>query len=108
MNEERILEKLDPRFDAIDKKLVSQDEQLGFMRQHMVTREEFYEAIAREEADHGAIREEIENRGRATLEILEHHSVMLKRLDDERLSTTEWIRRVDEDLSLLKTRVDLG
>jgi len=77
MNEDKIIKKLiehDGHFKRLDKKLIEHDERLERIEENMVTKLEHNEVI----------------------DTLDKIMTILKRLDQERIFTKEWIKRIDK------------
>lgn len=53
-------------------------------------------------------REEFDRSHREIFDILDGHSVILQRLDQERVFTTEWIRRIEDDVKRIKIQLKLA
>ncbi|MFH0987977.1 MAG: hypothetical protein V1763_01230 [Parcubacteria group bacterium] len=86
-NEEKVIKKLeehDQRFERLELKFIEHDAVL---------------AQKPDKSDLAELKNEI-------LGVLDGMNVILKGLDQERVFTAEWIRRVEQDLSDTKTRVE--
>lgn len=81
--EDKVLEKLvehDKRFDTIAKTLINHDNRLEIIEETMVTKKEF-----------GDFRNE-------TTDKMDEMITILKRLDQERIFTHEWVKRLEDDV----------
>jgi hypothetical protein len=72
--------------DKIINKLIEIDEKIGRMEENMATK-----------GDVSRITDE-----------LDRQSVILKRLDEERHFTVEWVRRIEADVDRIKTHLQIA
>lgn len=72
--------------DRIINKLIEIDEKVNRMQEVMATKTDIAEINHR----------------------LDQQSVILKRLDEERLFTVEWIRRIESDVERIKSRLQIA
>ena len=76
--------------DRIINKLIEIDLKVSKMQEEMVTKEELR-----------IFKDEVNTQ-------FDQQSVILKRLDEERLFTVEWIRRIESDVEKIKSRLQIA
>ena len=76
--------------DRIINKLIEIDLKVSKMQEKMVTKEELR-----------IFKDEVNTQ-------FDQQSVILKRLDEERLFTVEWIRRIESDVEKIKSRLQIA
>lgn len=119
---DRRFELIDQRFEKIENKLEEHDQQfselheeLEFIRDHAVPREEFFGVIVqmvtkaefKEEFKNYATKDDLKEMWSNLQETLDAHTVILKRLDQERVFTNKRIARIEDDLNRVKIHVNL-
>jgi hypothetical protein len=76
--------------DRIINKLIEIDERVARIEENMVKKDEFH-----------AFKDQMST-------TLDQQSVILKRLDEERHFTVEWVRRIEADVERIKTHLQIA
>jgi len=91
---QEVLIKIEKRLDSIESKMATRDE-LQSVKDSMVTRDEFSVSM-----DKMVTRDEFNT---SMDEVL----IIVRRLDQERVFTLEWVRRIESDLERVKQHLHL-
>ncbi|MDO8599356.1 MAG: hypothetical protein Q7S02_04560 [bacterium] len=93
------LEELDKKIDTVTNAMVETQEMIGHVVKHMATKEDLQEVrdqmITRDQFDEALTKEDA-------------MIVILKRFDEERVATTAWIQRVENEVLMLKRHLHLA
>ncbi len=73
-----------------------------------VTKEHFDASVVELRDDTGSLRSEVRSLRNEIMNRMDEMTVILKRLDQERVFTIEWIRRIESDVSMVKKHLKLA
>ena len=115
---------IDEKIDALASTVTETQEMIGHVVKHMVTKEEFdgkigtldgkinrvITAVVDLKGDMSGVKERMVTRKQFDEALTNEDAmlVILKRVDEERLATIEWIRRVEGDVVMLKRHLHLA
>ncbi|MEK7538043.1 MAG: hypothetical protein AAB619_03675 [Patescibacteria group bacterium] len=91
---------LEKRLDTIESTMVTKDEfhkEIGQVRDQMVTKDEFHTSM-------NAVADRMNEMTTRMDEVV----TILKRLDEKRIFTIEWVRRIETDVERMKKHLHLA
>lgn len=108
------------QIDTIAKAVTETQEMIGHVVKHMVTKEEFAQldgkvnqvitAVVNLQGDMSDVEEHMITREQFDEALTKEDAMMviLQRVDQERVATTAWIQRVENDVTMLKRHLHLA
>jgi len=92
-------EKIDEKFEKIDERFDRQDEKFDLFAAKMLEHDE--------KMDQFVTKDEFYNSMSDIKDVLDGHTVILKRLDQERIFTLERIKRIEEEIAQMKVTLNI-